>query len=256
LKLAATVAAALAVIACSFEASAQHVRRRFEPTDINLQPAGVAEIDLQGGLVRGDDGTRAFAPDFEATIGISPQAELDIDGAFGFDHGTFEPLDNTLVALRVGVLDARDTPTSESAWAAGVQAGPRLPTLPGARGLGMEALAIVGRTDGPMHLFFQVGTLLDPFQPNGSGPPVRPFGIEGGVDLDLDLDAREAWSLKAELGGVKFFSPHDSQLHATAGPAIHATKSLELSLVALVGLLPGGDRYGLLLGATSRFRAF
>jgi hypothetical protein len=256
LKLAATVAAALAVIACSFEASAQHVRRRFEPTDINLQPAGVAEIDLQGGLVRGDDGTRAFAPDFEATIGISPQAELDIDGAFGFDHGTFEPLDNTLVALRVGVLDVRDTPTSESAWAAGIQAGPRLPTLPGARGLGMEALAIVGRTDGPMHLFFQVGTLLDPFQPNGSGPPVRPFGIEGGVDLDLDLDAREAWSLKAELGGVKFFSPHDSQLHATAGPAIHATKSLELSLVALVGLLPGGDRYGLLLGATSRFRAF
>src|SRR5207253_3187802 len=100
-----------------------------------------------------------------------------------------------------------------SAWAAGVQAGPRLPTALGARGLGVETLAIAGRTAGRLHLFVQGGTLLDPFQSAPGVRAARPFGIEAGVDLDLDLDDAGRWSLKAELGGVKFFSPDRSQLH-------------------------------------------
>jgi hypothetical protein len=239
-------------------ADAQRPRRRFEPTDLRLQPAGSAEVDLQSGVVSGEDGQRAFLPDFEASFGISSHVELELDGTFGLDRlskPTF--LDNTLLALRIGVVDEPDAVGSTSAWSGGVQAGPRLPTLPDTRGLGMEALAIVGRTQGGMHLFAQVGSLIDPSESvPGYRSAVHPFGLEGGLDLDLDLDDRDTWSLNAELGGIKYVSPHRDQLHVAAGPSRRLSSWLEVSLVGLVGVLPGGDRIGLLLGASSRFKMF
>ena len=239
-------------------AAAQRPRRRFEPTDLRLQPAGVAEVDLQGGIVTGEDGQRAFLPDVETSLGISSHVELELDGTFGLDRLS-KPvfLDNTLLAVRIGIVDEQDVPGGTSAWSGGVQAGPRLPTLPGTHGLGMEALAIVGRTAGGMHLFAQVGSLIDPSESvAGYRRPVHPFGLEGGLDLDLDLDGSDRWSLNAELGGITYFSPHRDQLHAAAGPAVRVSKGLELSVIAIVGVLAGGDRLGLVLGANSRFQAF
>jgi hypothetical protein len=252
--LAFSIAALLAVT--TSDAAAQRARRRFEPTDLNLQHAGTVEIDTQVGVIRGEDGTRTYLPDFEASIGISSQLELEVDGAFGLAGAKPQFLDNTLLAMRLAVLDVRDSPTSTSAWAAGVQAGPRLPTALGTRGLGVEALAIAGRTAGRLHLFVQGGTLLDPFQAAPGARASRPFGVEGGLDLDLDLDDKGAWSLKGELGGVKFFSADRSQLHLTAGPALWVVPWLELSVVGVLGFLPGGDHYGGLLGAATRFSAF
>lgn len=239
-------------------AAAQRPRRRFEPTDLRLQPAGVAEVDWQGGVVTGEDGQRAFLPDFEASLGISSHVELELDGTFGLDQLS-KPvfLDNTLLAVRIGVVDEPDAPGSTSSWSAGIQAGPRLPTLPQTHGLGLEALAIVGRTTGGMHLFAQFGSLIDPSESvAGYRRPVHPFGIEGGLDLDLDLDQHDTWSLSAELGGIKYFSPHRDQIHVATGPALRVSKWLELSVVGLVGLLSGGDRLGAFLGANTRFSVF
>ncbi len=239
-------------------AAAQRPRRRFEPTDLRLQPAGVAEVDLQGGVVTGEDGQRAFVPDFEASLGISSHVELELDGTFGLDP-LAKPmfLDNTLLAVRIGIVDEPDAPGSTSSWSGGVQAGPRLPTLAQTHGLGLEALAIVGRTAGGMHLFAQFGSLIDPAEPvAGYRRPVHPFGIEGGFDLDLDLDQHDTWSLSAELGGIKYFSPHRDQIHVATGPAVRVSKWLELSLVGFVGLLSGGDRLGVFVGANTRFNVF
>lgn len=257
----AATAAAIAVVAAAAtltharDASAQ-ARHRFEPTDLRIQQPGIAEVDLQGGISSDGDRTRVYAPDFEASVGISSHAEIEIDGALGFERDSSpELVDNTLVALRVAIFEIPDAPHSRSAWSGGVQAGPRLPTLRHARGLGIEALAIIGRSGERLHVFIQAGTLVDPAN---SSPTTRsrPTGVEGGIDLDLDLDAREVWSLKSELGGVKFFSAHPDQLHLTGGPAVWALPWLELSLVGIVGLLPGGDRFGMLFGGASRFRAF
>jgi hypothetical protein len=233
-------------------------RRRFEPTDLRLQPAGVAEIDLQGGPVTGEDGSRAFVPDFETSIGIGSHIELEIDGTFGLDPDS-KPifLDNTLVAVRVAMFDEADEPASKSAWSGGIQAGPRLPTLPGRRLLGFEGLAIVGRSTGRMHVFFQAGSIVDPLEPvPGRTRLGRPFGLEGGVNFDLDLDEEGVWSVTGELGAIKYLSPQLDQLHIAGGPQLKVTPWLDISLVGLVGLLPGGDRLGLLLGADTRFKVF
>jgi hypothetical protein len=257
-RVAAALLIALAFVTAAQPAAAQRPRRRFEPTDLRLQPAGVAELDFQGGVVTGEDGQRAFLPDFEASLGISSHVELELDGTFGLDQLS-KPvfLDNTLVAVRIGMVDEPDAPGSTSSWSGGVQAGPRLPTLPHTHGLGLEALAIVGRTSGGMHLFAQFGSLIDPAESvAGYRRPVHPFGLEGGLDLDLDLDEHDTWSLSAELGGIKYLSPHRDQIHVAGGPALRVSKWLELSLVGLVGLLSGGDRLGLFLGANTRFNVF
>ncbi|MEA2750779.1 MAG: hypothetical protein QOI41_4922 [Myxococcales bacterium] len=233
-------------------------RRRFEPTDLRLQPAGVVEIDLQGGPVTGEDGTRAFAPDFETSIGIGSHVELEIDGTFGFDDSA-KPifLDNTLVAVRIAMFDEPDEPGSKAAWSGGIQAGPRLPTLPQRRLLGFEGLAIVGRSTGRMHVFFQAGSIVDPLEPvPGRSRLQRPVGIESGVNFDLDLDEAGVWSLTGEVGAIKYLSPQLDQLHIAGGPQLQVTPWLDVSLVGLVGLLPGGDRLGLFLGADTRFKMF
>jgi hypothetical protein len=238
-------------------AHAQRARGRFEPTDLRLQPSGVSEIDLQAGYVTGEDGKRVFAPDYEASIGITSHTELELDGTYGLDsHGKPAALDNTLLALRIEMFDIPDALGSRSAWSGGVQAGARLPTLPGAHRLGSEALFIVGRTAGRMHLFGQVGAIVDSAQSMVGTPTYRPFGIESGLDLDLDLDDQDLWSFEAELGAVQFFSSDRNQVHLTAGPALNVAKALQLSVVGLVGFLAGGDRAGVLLGATTHFKVF
>ncbi len=238
------------------DAAAQRSRPRFEPDDLDLHANGEAEIDLQVGPMKGDDYVRGFAPDFELSLGIATNAQLEIDGTFGIDHdGATAFLDNTLAALRVGVVDVHDQPKSKNAWAGGVQVGTRLPTLPGARGIGVEALTIVGRTQGKLHLFLESGLLVDCAQLGDAGTrTVRPTAIELGVDVDVDLDDRDVWSVKGELGGARFFTPDDPQIHLVAGPALKITPEVELSAVALLGFLKGSDRLGVLLGASTRFK--
>ncbi len=257
-----TYAAALAalgiVLGSSAAARAAQGRRRFEPTDLRLQPAGVAELDLQAGPASGEDGQRLFAPDFETSLGIGSHIAIEIDGTFGLDDYTTPTfLDNTLVGVRVEVLDEPDGDDATSAWSAGFQAGPRLPTLPDRTRLGFEELLIVGRTTGRMHVFFQAGTIVDPLEPvPGRAHKVRPVGIEGGIAADLDLDEKGTWSLTGELGGVKYLSPQRDQLHVAGGPQLQVTPWLDVSLVGLVGVLSGGDRLGLFLGADTRFEVF
>jgi len=257
-RLTAVTAVVAGLLAVGRDAAAQRSRPRFEPDDLDLHQGGEAEIDLQVGPMKGDDYVRGFAPDVELSLGIATNAELEVAGTFGIDHdGAATFLDNTLVALRVGIVDAHDTPGSRDAWAGGAQVGTRLPTLRGARGIGVEALTIVGRTQGKVRLFLQSGVLVDCAQRDDAGARTsRPTAVELGVDLDIDLDARDVWSLKGELGGARFFSPDDPQLHLVAGPAVKVTKGLELSAVALVGLLEGSDRLGILLGASTRFKTF
>jgi hypothetical protein len=257
-RYAAALAALGIVLGSSVAARAAQGRRRFEPTDLRLQPAGVAELDLQVGPVSGEDGRRLFAPDFETSIGIGSHIELEVDGTFGLDDYTTPIfLDNTLVAVRVEVLDEPDGPDSNSAWSAGFQAGPRLPTLPDRTRIGFEELLIVGRNTGRMHVFFQAGTIVDPLEPvPGRAQKARPVGIEGGIAADLDLDEKGVWSLTGELGAIKYLSPQLDQCHVAGGPQLQVTPWLDVSIVGRVGVLTGGDRLGLFLGADARFKAF
>jgi hypothetical protein len=234
-------------------AEAQRARGRFEPTDLDLTGAGVVEIDLQAGYVKADDGHRIVAPDVEASLGIAKNAEIEIDTTYGVEDVPHF-VDQTWVSLRLGIWDSRH-PNGDVAWAAGIQAGPKLPTLSQSRGLGWESLAIVGGNTERLHVYGQIGLLLDPVDLS-IAQHTRPAGVEGGFDVEVDLDDVDRWSLRGELGAVRFVSPHPDQIHATGGCALRVVPWLEVSVIGLVGFLPGGDRYGALLGVAPRFSVF
>lgn len=248
-----------ALMLVEHSAVAQHVRRirrRFEPTDLDLRGAGTTELDVQTGFVEGASSNRIVAPDIEAIVGIGPNAQIQIDTTLGFDsaHGSkFRFLDNTWASLKLGIFDSGDDDDdSVPAWAGGIQAGPKLPTTAWSRSLGAEAIAIVGRSVGRLHVFAQGGVLLDPYVTVPNARDLRPFAAEGGVDLSLGLDTNEKWELKAELGGAHYFSPATTELHGTGGIAHHPAPWLELSVIGIAGLGPG-DRLGLLFGVAPRF---
>jgi hypothetical protein len=235
------------------------VRPLFEPTDLELEKTGVIDIDVQMGAIQGRGPARVVVPDFELDFGILPNLELDIDGAyaiegpaagpFSFDHAA---PDSLWIGAKVGLYDWSDD-EAKSAWALGLQLGPKLPVASAAHGVGGEALLLVGHLVYGTHLVLNAGAFVDPSPDATSG---RPVGIELGLDLDRDLDEHGRFSVTGELSGVRFVSSDPAQLLATAGVTFAATENLDLSVVGLVGFLEGSDRYGALLGVSPKLHLF
>ena len=258
------MAVALVAAATGSAQARRGVRPLFEPTDLELEAAGVAEFDLQVGAIRGQGPWRAVLPDFEVDLGLRRNVELDLDGAyaiegpgvgpFSFDHPA---PDNLWLSVKLGLwdwLDDGDGPGGAppvSAWAVGVQVGPKLPVVSISHGLGVEGLVLLGHAMARTHLVLNAGAFFDPRPDDTSG---RPLGVELGCDLDQDIDATGHWSIKGELGGVRFLSSDPNQLLVTLGPAWSPNDSLELSVIGMWGFLSGSDRYGVLLGFSPKVR--
>jgi hypothetical protein len=252
----AVLATILGVVPC---AQARRTRPLFEPTDLELEEPGVMEVDLQFGAIRSRGPARIVVPDFELDLGLLPNLELDVDGAyaiegpstgpFAFDHAA---PDSLWPAAKLGLYDANDA-DAHTALAVGVQLGPKLPVAIGSHGLGVEALALVGTAFARTHLVWNAGAFVDP-DPDAN--PGRPTGLELGVDVDVDLDAKDTFSLQGGLSGVRFLSSDADQLLATAGLTWSPIDALDLSLLGLCGFLAGSDRYGVLLGVSPKLRLF
>ena len=249
---------AFVLAASAVPARAAAVRRIFEPTDLELEESGVVELDLQFGWIRGPSNHRVSAPDFELDIGLTKSLELDVDGAFsleGPDGGGFSPShfnrDNLWVGAKIGLVAWADEESHQS-FAFGLQVGPKLPVAPGSHGVGLELLMLAGFHRGCTTVVLNAGFLADPL-PDHAGTP-RPKGLEGGLDLKVDLPGNGKWAVIGELGGVRFLSEDPHQLVGTAGIAYDAWKWLTLSLVGLAGFLDGNDRYGFLFGVAPKVR--
>lgn len=237
-----------------------HARRhpQFEPTDLELEVPGTAELDLQFGLVKGVDAQRIVTPDFELDLGILDNLELDVDGTEAIkgapdghprflDHSSF---DNLWVSLKVGLYDQHiydaKGEDGKDGWALGLQVGPRLPTSASSHGLGLEGLFLIGRAVGPAHLVLAVGALVDP----ALGVTGRLYGLESGLDVQYDLT--DKWALLAELSGSIFGSSDPRQLGGTFGAQFSPTDSLDLSVVGAYGFLDGNDPYGIFFGLSPK----
>jgi hypothetical protein len=264
-RLARAAAVALAVAVTFLAPRPAHARRGvrplFEPTDLELEKTGVVDIDVQFGAIQSRGPARVVIPDFEVDVGLLPNLELDVDGAyavegpatgpFSFDHAA---PDSLWVGAKIGVFDWTDDDDgshkdTQHSWALGLQVGPKLPIASGSHGVGGEALALIGHTRGATHLVLNAGVFADP-HPDATS--ARPLGLELGLDLDRDLDAGGRFSLTGELSAVRFLSSDPAQLLATAGITYGANENLDLSLVALVGFLDGADRYGALIGISPK----
>jgi hypothetical protein len=235
------------------------VRPLFEPTDLELEDPGVAELDLQAGPIRGQGPWRLVIPDVELDLGLLRWLELDVDGAYALEAppGSFKfqdaAPDNLWVALKVGIWDWADEGKGEddvSAWALGGQVGPKLPVAAGSHAVGIEALALLGHVLWRTHTVLNAGMFVDPYP---SATSDRPVGIELGVDFDCDLDKAQHYQVTAELSGVKFLSSDPDQLLATAGVGWTPNPPYtQINLVGLVGFLEGSDKYGFLVGVTQK----
>jgi len=238
-------------------ARAATVRRLFEPTDMELEDPGVVELDMQFGVVRGQDAYRVSAPDFELDLGLTSNVEFDVDGefaiagpntgAFSFDH--VSP-DNLWTSVKLGLLDFADV-DADVAWTVGMQVGPEFPVANSAQGVGIEGLLLFGWRFHQTQLVLNLGGLVDP---GGGGDAPRPSGPEYGIDLAQGLDAAGHWSLSGEISGVTYTSPDPDQFTTTVGITWSPSDNLDLSVVGLRGWLSGGDQYGVLFGVSPKFR--
>ena len=252
---AVTVAVLLVFAPCSARAAGRRARPLFEPTDLELEDAGTIELDLQTGFVQSDGPARLVIPDLELDIGLGRAIELDVDAAYAIEGPQTGPFsldhsapDSLWGSAKLGLFSVDG---DAGGMGLGLQAGPKIPVAAGSHGLGAEALILIGLRRGRTHAVLDLGVFVDPAPEAGAA---RPRGLEGGIDLDIDLDRAGHWSLTAELGAVHFLSPDPHQLVSTAGVAWAPTERLELSVVALAGLLATGDRYGLLFGVSPKFR--
>jgi hypothetical protein len=250
---AAALAAGVAGVFVAFDAGARSRHRRFEPTDLELQTPGVAELDLQFGVTHseGSGGNRLTMPDFELSLGLLHNLEFDLEGTFslqGFDQAQPSLAGDPLwPSVKLGLYDARDD-DADSTFAVGLQLGPRVPTI-GARGLGYAALALVGFGSPRTHVTLNAGGGVDPGDAITSG---QSKSVVGGVDVGLDLDAKGTWSLLGELEVAHYASADPDELAATFGPSWSVSPYLDLSAIALVGFLPGGDRVAALVGCSPK----
>ena len=250
----------LGVLLVVSDAGAQQtVRRRFDPEDLKLEEPGVVHADLAFGVVRGETAGRWLVPDFDVDVGLAPNVELGVDGAWAIE-GTPQRLyaldhpapDNLWLSSKVGLWEARDA-VRKTVWAFGAQLGPRVPVAPGAQGTGFETLALLGRGVGPMHLVFNLGGLAECGAEVSRG---RPVAVLSGVDASFDLDAKGKFALAADLGGVFFVTGERSQLSSTAGLVWSVTSWLDIGVSALTGFLAGGDRYGAIVNFSPKLALF
>jgi len=249
----------LAVIIALPAGAVARPRPRFEPTDLEWEETGVAEVDMEFGAIRSPGPWRFVVPDFELDFGIFDNVELDLDGAyavegpnsgsFSFDHAV---PDSLWPSMKIGLYSDHDYETRR-ARAFGVQAGPKLPVAPGAHGIGGEALLVAGGAVRGFNLVLNLGAFVEPAQDAASS---RQVGGEAGLDMQLQLDDRNRFQLTGELATAYFVSPDPNQLHATAGITWSISPSLDLSVVGVFGFLSGDDRYGLLFGLEPKMRMF
>jgi hypothetical protein len=234
-------------------------RPRFEPTDLEWESTGVFEVDVEFGLIRGPVSGRLMIPDFELNFGILDNVELDLDGAYALEStvpGSFSfdrPVPSALwPSVKVGIYDDHD-PETRRGRAIGVQVGPLIPVASGAHGLGFESLVIFGGSRRGLSVAFNLGAFVEP---PADAVSRYSLGVDAGVDLQLALDSSEHFQLTGELGGSYFLTADPNQLHTTAGITWTVNETLDLSVVGIVGILPGDDRYGLLFGFQPKLRLF
>ncbi|MEP7049038.1 MAG: hypothetical protein ABJB12_01745 [Pseudomonadota bacterium] len=225
-------------------------RRHFEPDDLELDPVGVLDLDFQVGPLHGDSAgkNRLILPDFEIGLGLAPEFELNVSGAFSVNESRAEPRhlssDPLWVASKLGLLDAKDD--AGNAWAGGIELGPRLPVLD-AGGIGFGVLALFGVTHRAVTLVLNAGCLIDPGANRGAE---HPTALVTGLDLNAALDTERRWSLQAELSTAYYVTADPEELSATLGATYAVTPHLDVSITALGGVLPNTDHAGLLVGVS------
>ena len=250
----------LGVLVATNAHATERAHRRFDPDDLEIDDPGVVHAEIAFGAVRGEDGGRYLLPDFDIDLGIAENVELGLDGAWSvegrppahvwrFDHREPDPL---WINSKIELYDAKNA-LRKTAFAIGVQLGPRAAIAREDHGTGFQGLVLVGGKYERAHSVLNLGGLVEP----GTGVLTgRPTAFIAGVDFGIDLDEKGTWSIAADIGGVFYVSSDKSELSSTFGPVLAVTKWLDVSVNGLVGVLAGGDHYGGFLQISPKIPTF
>lgn len=254
-----SVIAALIVLVSGDASAAPSSRRRFDPDDLQFDPPGELHMDLALGAMRGDRGRRWLAPDFDIDFAIASNVILGLDGAFIADIDPQSPYSLTRyrsdvlwVNSKFGVYDSKDE-VADTAWAAGVQLGPRFPNGVEFHGAGFQAVGLLGRRLQRTSTVLNVGGMIDSGDAIASG---RPIGVLAGIDVTTSFGDHQILSLMGDLSAGFFFSGPHNQLSTTFGPVVAVAPWLDVSVNALVGFLAGGDHLGAFIQFTPKLAVF
>jgi hypothetical protein len=240
-------------------AEARRHRPRFEPTNLDLNPVGVIDADVESGFIHDGQGDQLMLADVELDVGILPRVEFDLDTSLWTSSvglGTFQPgpaqFDNVWAGLKIGLVTG-GRPGAPGAWGVGVQLGPRIALAPDAQGLGAEVLVIVEWTRRWGTVSLNVGGFSEPRQ---AGLHEVSRALVGAVDLAIPLGRSDVWTLTAEGFGVLNELTAQRELGASVGIACACSTHLGASLTALGGWIGDGPALGVLLGLSPQVRAW
>jgi hypothetical protein len=247
-------------LACALLPAAAGARRnhraRFEPTDLEMAEPGELDLNIESGLLRDGASWRVYAPDVELDLGLTRDVELDLDGSFALASPGTEALtpltpspDNLWISLKIGLIGDRHR--QREAWGLGFQAGPRVAVAPGFEGLGAEALVLVARHQGRVHLAANLGGYIEPRNP---ATATTQRAAIAALDLAVELDATSTWQLHAELYGVLATDSDAHEAGASVGVEWAASPNLSLSGTVLAGWSNGGPAVGALIGFSPSFQ--
>ncbi len=181
-----------ALLLFAVPAEAKHRGFRYFPQDLDMEAPGTGELSLRSGFTR--HGAPALAaPDLEIDLGLLRRLELGVDGQWGVNNAgdDWAATDQMWLSFKHLLYDER---LGSTAFALGVQHGPRVAATPTSKGLGYEALAMVGVRREAWQALVSLGCGLDP---HDTALGLRPWVVMGSVDLDWSLS--DTWSLEAQL---------------------------------------------------------
>lgn len=252
-----TLLAWLAVLAMPAQASTR--RPVFEPEDLEMEHAGVIDLDVSAGVGHDGQSNRLVAPDFEFDVGLGWRTELDIDGTYSWvtpGRTLYRPaalaVDNLWVALKHELWTDRDEGVrAERAMTFGLQHGVRVPLVRESAGLGYEALALLGLVAPGRMVVCNFGAFVEP---KVVALNARPWGLLAGVAVKQDLDARGRWQFMGSLAATAFGLDGTAEAVAAAGLNRVFGDPVEVYVQGMYGWLAGGQGYGVVVGVSPRLR--
>jgi len=195
----------------------------------------------------GDDGSRLITPDLELHLALSKRVQLAVEGGLtvtqvGSDQR--EVAGDPLWLSVTATLISMENEETGAIFGAGVQVGPRLPSVGAADALGGAALLLVGGGTRRLQVVANVGGVVDRSQT---------AALLFGLDVQLELGKAGDWELLADVGGLYAIDGDPAQLLVAVGAGWEVTDALELSLLVLGGPVFEGDRIGALVGLRQDF---
>ncbi len=191
-------------------------RTAYLSQDLDVQVPGSAELNLTLGGGRSAPSTVWTIADLELDIGLARSHEIGVDLQYGrvSPDGAFSFLDHAWLSFKHLAFAAHGR---RFAFAAGAQHGPRIAAVPGAEGVGYQALGVISATTERWQLLATAGAAIEPRElDTGRRPLMGIAGAELSLACNPDWALVQGWVMAVSGDGMQWSATTD--LEASLSP--------------------------------------